>query len=146
MKYNSKKLNYLLSIIIIAAVLIIALMRGNSNISLDFGDDSLTVYAPKEFSFSVAYDEISSIELVEFTDPGTMLSGEKNRNCSWGVWENEAWGQYTRCTTQKADTAVLLTTVDNAHLVFSYEDDDTTAALIKAFRELLVSRESESAA
>lgn len=146
MKYNSKKVNYLLSIIIIIAVLIIALMRGNSNISPNFGDNSLTVYAPKEFSFSVTYDEISSIALVEFTDPGNMLSGGTNRNCSWGVWENEAWGQYVRCTVQKADTAILVTTVDNTHLIFSYEDDETTAALLQAFQELLISRESEPAA
>lgn len=146
MKYNSKKVNYLISIIIIIAVLIIAQMRGDSNISLDFGDDSLTVRAPKEFSFSVAYDEISSIDLVEFNDPGNMLSGGENRNCSWGDWENEAWGQYTRGTSAKADTAILVTTTDNAHLVFSYEDDDTTASLIQGFNELLASRENEPTA
>lgn len=146
MKNNLKKLNYPISIVLIIAILIIALMRGNNNISPDFGDDALTVRAPKEFSFTVAYDEISSIDLVELTDPGDMLSGGNNRSCSWGVWENEAWGQYARCTTAKADTAILITTADGEHFVFSCEDDDTTASLTKAFQDLLASLESEAAA
>lgn len=142
MQNYSKKLNYFLPVIIIVIVGIVSLLRGGGQMGLDIGDDAMTVTSPDEFSFTVAFDEIGSMELVELTDPGTMLSGDENSGFSWGTWENEAWGQYSRCTCKKADQAILITTLDDAHMVFSFESDDTTASLLDALNDLLANRES----
>lgn len=145
-KRSKKNLNYYLPAILIAAVIIFTLIRGGSGMDMDFGDDTLVVSSPEEFSFSVDYDEISSTELVDFTDSGTMLSGGENSSYAWGVWENDAWGEYSMCVIKKLDTAILITTQDGERMVFNYESDDTTASLFQAFNEMLDNRASEGAA
>ncbi|MGM9607181.1 MAG: PH domain-containing protein [Oscillospiraceae bacterium] len=113
---------------------------GGTSISPDFGDDALTFSGPQKFSFTVDYDQIADLELVELTDPGTMLSGGENRSYYWGSWENEAWGTYTLCAAKKIDTAILLTTRDGEYLVFNYQDGDTTQSMLQMFRDLLEHR------
>lgn len=120
---------------------------GGTGVTPDFGADALTVSGPKKFSFTVDYDQVADLELVELTDPGTLLSGGENRSYFWGSWENEAWGAYTLCASKKADTAIRLTTREGESLVFNYQDDDTTKSMLQMFTDLLAHRaETEEAA
>lgn len=131
---------FILLILFLAAFTLLAPRFGGIGTNVDFGADSLTVTGPKKFSFTVDYDQIASLELVELTDTGTMLSGGENRSYYWGSWENDAWGRYTLCAAKKADTAILVTTENNALLVFNYQGDDTTASMFQMFTELLAHR------
>ena len=120
---------------------------GGTGVTPDFGADALTVSGPKKFSFTVDYDQIADLELVELATPGILLSGGENRSYFWGSWEHETWGPYTLCASKKADTAIRLTTREGEFLVFSYQDDDTTASMFQMFTDLLAHRaETEEAA
>lgn len=140
-------ISFLLLILFLAAFTVFSWFLGGAGITLDFGEDALTVSGPKKFSFSVDYDRIADLDLVELSDTGTLISGGENRSYSWGTWETGAWDRYTLCAAKKADTAILITTQEDELLVFSYQDDETTAAVFQMFTELLAHRaEAETAA
>lgn len=141
-----KAKNTIVLVLVLAVFLVLTSIFGGTGMNVDFGDDSLTVTGPQKYSFTVDYDQIAKMELVELTDAGTMLSGGENRSYYWGTWENGAWGSYTLCAAKKPDTALCLTTTGGEHLVFNYQDDDTTASILQMFQELLAHRaETETA-
>ena len=138
---------YILLILFLAAFTLLASQFGGIGMNVDFGEDSLTVTGPKKYSFTVDYDQIASLELVELTDAGTMISGGENRSYYWGSWENDTWGRYTLCAAKKTDTAILITMQNDALLVFNYQGDDTTVSISQMFTELLAHRsETQKAA
>lgn len=137
---RSRIKNYLLLILFLAAFTLLTWFLGGTGVTPDFGEDALRVSGPNKFSFTVDYDQIAALELVELTDAGTMLSGGENRSYYWGSWEHNAWGVYTLCAAKKADTAILITTRDDELLVFNYQDNDTTASIFQMFSELLAHR------
>ena len=144
---SPKAKNTIFLVLVLVVFLVLTSIFGGTGMNVDFGDDSLTVTGPQKYSFTVDYDRIAAMDLVELTDPGTMISGGENRSYRWGSWENEAWGSYTLCASKKIDTALRLTTTDGEHLVFNYQDEDTTASILEMFTQLLAHRaETEAAA
>lgn len=143
---SSKAKNTIFLILVLVVFTVGSWAMGGTGVTPDFGDDALTLGGPQKFSFTVTYDQIEALELVELADPGTMRSGGENRSYYWGSWENEAWGAYTLCAYKKFDTAILLTARNGEHLVFNYQDSDTTASMLQMFQELLAHRtETEQA-
>lgn len=124
-------------IIVVVLFYIVTQFTGQLSISLDFADTALTVTGPKEFSYTVEYDKIESLELVELTDTGTVLSGGESRRLAWGERENEAWGTYTLCISKKIDIAILVTTVDGEKLVLNYEKEKTTESMLDLFTQFM---------
>ena len=137
---SARAKNTIFMILVLVVFLIGTWVLGGTDTTPDFGDDALTVSGPQKFSFTVDYDQIADLELVELTDPGALISGGENRSYYWGSWENDAWGAYTLCAAKKIDTAILLTTRDGEYLVFNYQDGDTTQSMLQMFRELLEHR------
>lgn len=129
--------NFLLLLAFLAAFTLLTLLRGDVSVTPKFEETGLTVVGPKQFSYTVPYDQVASIELVTLEDTGTMRSGDENRNFYWGSWENDAWGQYTLCASKKFNTAILVTTLDGSRLVFNYEGDDTTVSMLQLFSDIL---------
>ncbi|MGN0967695.1 MAG: hypothetical protein ACI4O3_00380 [Oscillospiraceae bacterium] len=143
---NAKAKNTIFLVLVLAAFLVLTAVFGGTGMNVDFSDDSLTVSGPGKYSFTVDYDQIAKMELVELADPGTMLSGGENRSYYWGSWENEVWASYTLCASKKIDTALKITTRDGDLLVFNYQDDDTTASILEMFTQLLAHRTETEAA
>lgn len=133
----------LLVIAIVIGFTIINLIQGGSTITLDFGSDALTVSGPERFSHTVRYDSITSLTLLDLTDPGGAVSGGENRSYRWGEWENAVWQSYTLCAAKKVDTCICVMTSDGGRFLFNYEDQDTTSAILKMFTQLLDAYGSE---
>lgn len=134
---SARAKNILFLVVVLVIFTIYSLSGGARTVYTEFGADALTLTAPEEFSYTLAYDQVSSLALVELADEGSVVSGGENRFCSWGVRENDAWGRYTLCVVKKADSAILVTTTEGDRLVFSCENDATTESLLPAFQELL---------
>ena len=64
--------NFIWLIVIVVAFMVFSNVRGGTSTYLDFGEDKLTVTAPENFNFSVNYDYVTNIELVNEFDPGTL--------------------------------------------------------------------------
>ena len=144
---SAKAKNTIFLVLVLVAFIVLTSIFGGTGMNVDFGEDSLTVFGPGKYSFTVDYDRVADMERVELTDPGAMISGGENRSYCWGSWENEAWGSYTLCASKKIDTAIHMTTTDGEHLVFNFQDEDTTASILEMFTQLLAHRaETEAAA
>lgn len=134
---------FLYAIIFIAAFMAFTWFTGRNSVTIDFGEDALTLYAPKGHTISIEYDLIKSLELVEIPeDTGSILSGGENRRYSWGERENTAWGTYTLYISKKIDVAILITTYNDEIFVYNYESDQTTTSMIQMFTELLAHRKA----
>ena len=138
MKQASKTL--LVTVIVIAAFLLFARFRGDTVSNIAFGDDALTLTAPQKYTCVVDYDDIQSLELTDSFDPGTQVSGGENRRYIWGERETALWERCTFCVSKKIDNAIVITTTDGGHILFNYESEDTTAAILPMFRTLLDNR------
>lgn len=137
---NERLKNIIWLVVILAAFTIFSTARGGTSTTLDFGDDKLTVNAPENYTYVVGYDEISSVELVDQFEPGTMVSGGETRKYQWGTWKNEFWGEYTLCVSKQIDNALLISRSDGELLVLNYESDKTTETLLDLFHDLLADR------
>lgn len=126
----------LVLVIVVAFTLLYSLLGGNT-ISLDFGEDSLTVAGPQKFEYVVPYSSISTLELTGLSDPGEPVTGGENRSCRWGGWRNDQWGDYVLCAAKKTETYLLITLRDETCIALNYQDDATTEELYKMFSELL---------
>lgn len=134
--------NFLWVIVVIIAFTIFTSVRGDTGMNLNFGEDALDVLGPEGFSFSIEYDEIKNVTLLDPIETGTQISGNKNRRFQWGLFENELLGQYTLCISKKIDNAVLISMQDGSLYAFNFESEETTEALIKLFNDLLAERKA----
>lgn len=131
--------NRILSIVILVAVTVLSLMSGKIGVDLDFGEETLTV-SVSGFEKEIPYAGITSLELAELPDTGTLLEGGDKRGLQYGTWENDTWGEYSLCITSKVSQALVLTMEDGSVFVLNYQDQDNTQALFEMFTDLLHSK------
>ena len=132
--------NFIWLIIVVIAFSIFSSVRSGTYTYLDLDEDTLTVIAPKGFSYVVDYDDFTGIELIDEFEPGTMVSGGETRKYQWGTWNNELWGEYTLCVSKRIDNALLISHSDGKTLVLNYESSKTTESLLDLFSDLLADR------
>lgn len=138
MKQSAKTL--LVTVVVIAAFFLFSHFRGDTVTNISFGNDALTLTAPQQFTCTVQYDDILSLELAESFDTGTQISGGENRRYIWGERETEDRGRCTFCASKKIDNAIVLTMSDGGQILFNYESEDTTAAILSMLQSLLDDR------
>lgn len=127
-------------LVFIVAFFLLSSLRGQTMVNVSFDDDTLTLTAPKDYSLVIEYDQVETVDLVDSFDPGTVISGDENRSCRWGTWENSDWGQYTLAVSKKIDNVILLTTATDERIAFNFENETSTAAMHQMFTELLAHR------
>lgn len=134
-----KQKNTFFILIILAAVLLYVLSGGSVGISLDFGEDSLSIGA-SGYDWVLPYEQITSLELIPLSDKGALIEGtEKSRLCC-GIWRNEVWGEYTLCIEPKVEQCIVVTLQDGDKFVLNYESGEATGQLHQMFTELLQSK------
>lgn len=133
----SKKYSLILFASIIVIVLLYSLLGGGGDkTELDIGEHSLSIGC-ESFSTNLDYADISAIEAVEVADFGAPVSGGEGKSCRWGLWENEAWGQYTQHTITETAKAVLLHLRDGSRMLLSYESGESTVTLGRLLFDML---------
>ena len=128
----SKK-DLIFGLIILSLVIIISLKPSNK-VRFTFGEDSVDIKTTK-FSMNVPYDMIRSAELVDKPDMGTVKDGYTDNIIAYGVWENQAWGEYTACIEVYTDNCITLSLTDGRLFVVSRRDNEETQRI---FEELLL--------
>lgn len=116
----------LLFIFILALAIFFYGAFGSNTLLLSLEGDTVTLTGPEDSSFSVPYAEIASMELLENFDPGLAVDGGLKNHIRYGLWHNEALGDYQLFASDKIDAVILLRTVSGEALVFNYESTDTT--------------------
>lgn len=136
---NSKQKNLAIVILILAMVLFYIFSGGSMGISLDFGDDDLTLSA-SDYDWTIPYDQIESLELSELPDIGTFVDGIQKQTLCCGIWENNLWDKYTLCIDPRIDTCIVISMKNSDIYVLNYENTDATGQLYQMFSDLLHSK------
>ena len=116
----------LLFIFILALALFFYGAFGSNTLLLSLEGDAITLTGPEDSSFSVPYAGIASMELLESFDPGLAVEGGLKNHIRYGLWHNEALGDYRLFASDKIDAVILLRTTSGEALVFNYESADST--------------------
>ena len=136
---NSKQKNLVLVVLILALVLFYVFSGGSVGISLDFGEDALILSAA-DYDWHIPYSQIESLELTEFSDPGTLTDGIEKRTLCCGNWKNEIWGEYTLCADPRIESCIVIRMKSGDVYVLNYENGDSTGQLHRMFTDLLRSK------
>ena len=116
-------------------------MRGDYRIVLDLQkDDSITVSGPQETFFSVRYEDLETIALLDDFDRGECTDGGKKYNHSFGTWNCEIFGEYTLIAMSKVNKHIAITDKDGHTLVFNYESEEVTENLYGLILDLIEQR------
>lgn len=137
---NSKQKNLALAVLILALVLFYIFSGGSVGISLDFGEEALTLSA-SDHDWHLPYDQIESLELVDLPKLGTVIDGSEARALCCGIWENDIWGEYTLCADPGIDCCIVVTMKTGDIYVLNYENSDSTEQLHNMFLNLLNSKD-----
>ena len=132
-----KKLNRIILAAILIAVSVYFLFFTAAGSRLDFDETHFSLSFPDGSRYSVAYNEIVSLELLDAPDYGSAIDSRNEKGCTFGLWESTSLGLYTRCTLNKIPSAILLRDTDGSALVFNYQSDSNTRTVFQGFLELL---------
>ena len=126
------------------AVLIVVLfffLRGDNSIVLELQeDDAITVDGPQGTFFSVPYEDLQSITLLDSFDRGECIDGGIKYKNAYGTWRCDAYGEYTLMIRTRVDTYIALTDKSGRTLVFNYESGEVTENLYELILSLLEQR------
>lgn len=131
--------NMFLTLLIPVLILLYIFFGGSVGISLDFGENELTISA-SDYDWVIPYDEIESLELTDLPELGTVINGINNRTLCCGTWENETFGEYTLCADPRIETCIVIRMKSGGVYVLNYENSDSTKQLHQMFTDLLRSK------
>lgn len=117
-------------------LLVVAALRpgsGGGN-PLSFENKMIHLNLPDGTSYAVPFEEVSDIHLVEHPVLGECISGKKEKRSAYGVWQNEALGEYILFANGTLDTVIQLDSTTRTYWV-SYESDNTTRLLCENIRQ-----------
>lgn len=130
-----------INIIIIIALFVVGTVlavSGNSySVSPRADETSITIVGPQKYSFTVEYDKIESLELVDVFAPGEPVSGQEKFKYRWGTWKNPELGEYELATRSDIVPAIIIKTKDGKYYAFNLESAETTSQFADAMKDRL---------
>jgi hypothetical protein len=131
LQFVSKK-DFFFGLVILALVVVISLKPSNK-VRFTFGEDSVDIKTTK-YSMNIPYDMIHTAQLVDKPDMGTEIDGYTDNIIAYGIWENEAWGEYTACIEVYTDNCIVLQLTDGRFFVLSRRDNEETLRIYEQFQ------------
>ena len=113
---------------IISVPIMITEAEGASNVTVDLGDDKIAVRAPLT-EFSIAYSDISSVELDDDFDIGTKTSGFSDMRISAGTYRNSTLGTYRLAAYDACAYMIVIHTNGGSHYAFNQSSAYDTMSL-----------------
>lgn len=141
----SMKKSILMVVAVIVLVTVFQFMTSGGNAMLiDMSDTSISFSGIDDFSKTIAYSEIRSVELVDAGN--TMLLGLKDELYKAGFGssfqDGEAWPvsmeiTYEYFVTTQTDSLIVLTLSDDTLMLFNYNNTSDTEAIYNMLLENL---------
>ena len=120
-------------VILLALVVAISLFQPSNKIIAEFNEDSVDFKSSK-YVINIPYEMVGNIQLMDKPDMGTALDGHDDMILLTGIWENEAWGEYTQCTEIATDNCIVIHLNDGRIFVVSRRDNEETAKVFEEFQ------------
>ncbi len=118
--------------LIILLLVIIFSFKPSNKVRFSFGEDSVDIKSTR-YSMNIPYDMVESLELVAKPDMGTKIDGYTDGIIANGLWNNEAWGDYTACIEVYTDNCILVHLTDGRLFVLSRRNNEETQRVYEEF-------------
>ena len=118
--------------IIVFSLVILISFKPSNKVRFSFAEDSVDIRSTK-YSMNIPYDMVESLELVSKPDMGIEIDGYTDNIIANGLWENEAWGEYTCCLEVYTDNCILVHLTDGRLFVLSRRDNAETQRVYEEF-------------
>lgn len=136
-RITKRDLIFSLAILVIIFVVSLLMPGGESDRDLlVWQDDCLRITCPDEKVYAIPYQQITGITLVEDPDFGICIDGDSTEKYRYGLWENQALGQYVLCTFKSFDTVIQVDTADRVYWI-GYDSSESTRLLYQGFMDTL---------
>ena len=121
-----------INLAIVLALIVVVTVRstvgGGPDVDFILDEDSLSLSGPGEFTVSVEFKDLTSVEFRDSLDLGACISGGSNSGYTYGRWENEEFGEYALHVLTGVEAYMILTEADGSIVVLNLENAQTTEA------------------
>lgn len=121
---------------VIILVATVFFLRNGSEENLNWDDQQLLLTVSEDAIYTIPYDQIVGITLVEDGEFGVCLSGENTKRHQKGIWQNERLGSYVLYAYPGASPVIHIATTDEDYWI-ALDNRDTTIAFYEAFLIML---------
>lgn len=133
-------INLAIVLVLVVIVTVRSIAGGGSNVDFTLDEESLSLSGPGEFRVSVEFKDLTSVEFRDSLDLGVCMSGGSENGYTYGIWENEEFGEYTLHVLTKVEAYMILREADGDIVVLNLENAQTTEAfsqnLVEHLREM----------
>ena len=129
--------NLAIVLVLIAVVTIRSLVNGGSDVNFTLEADGLSLSGPGEFTVSVDFKDLTSIEFRDSLGLGDCVTGGSESGYTYGIWKNEEFGEYTLHVLTKVEAYMILTETNGSIVVLNIENAKTTEAFSQNLTEHL---------
>jgi len=127
----SKK-DLIFGLILLTLTILISLKPSNK-VRVQFEETSVDIKTTK-YAMNIPYDMVDSIALVDKPELGTQIDAYNDNIVAYGIWENDAWGEYTACIEVYTDNCITIALTDGRLFVISRRDNEETAKVFAEFQ------------
>lgn len=120
-----KKLSITTIILTVAVLAFCAVLSFIGDVTVELGDDSLTLGATLNSSLTISYSDIDSIELRDTQNAGARVMGYGSSRMLVGTFKNDEFALHTRYTYAQCDSEIVLKLGDKV-VVFNAETPEQT--------------------
>lgn len=121
---------------VIILVATVFFLNNGSEENLAWDDQQLLLTVSEDTTYTISYDQIINISLVEDGEFGICLSGENTKRHQKGIWQNERLGSYVLYAYPGASPVIHIATTDEDYWI-ALDNRDTTIAFYEAFLIML---------
>ena len=123
-----------ITIVVVGLLLVgVGIFIFTAGFEVTYGETSFTVNASAWDDTTVNYDDIDSVEYLDSCKAGMRTYGFGDIPVQMGIFQNDAFGSYTRYAHSGCDAAVVVK-VDGKVLVLNGKDTDATKAIYETLR------------
>ena len=122
------------AVIILAAT--VFFLKNGSEEALNWDDTQLQLTVSEDTTYSIPYDQITRVALVEDAQFGVCLSGEDTKKHQSGIWQNELLGSYVLYAYPGASPVIQISTAEEDYWI-ALDNSDMTTEFYEAFIILL---------
>ena len=134
-----KQILFLVVVVVAWTALSPRLLRGGTELRMDYLDVRIRLEvtgAEEPYMSEIPYAVIQKVETAYTLDLGSMVTGVQNRSLWFGVWTNEAYGEYSLYVMPSLDTYCVIT-AENRVYVLNIQTKADTESFTVALRQLL---------
>lgn len=123
-KRNWTNLLFILAIIIVFSIY--SMVHARQGVSYQLTGSAFALTGPEGFMAEINLNNVKSLEFRSEYTRGTCVTGNTNGGYSYGIWENEEFGEYQLCVLDKVPACVVITENNGTVTVFNFENTRTT--------------------